>query len=159
MDVIGAEYRRAVCVSGNRKFFCKRSCTNTISPQLVIGGYTKSAGHTLSYVDLQGTCFDEDFIATGFGLHLAIPILREHMDDGKWKTKTEAEAKKVLEECLKLLFYRDCKASCNVQFAVADAAGTRIEEPYRLDTFWGHEAWAKPGVDFAKGTFSGTQSW
>ena len=33
-----------------------------------------------SYVDLIGTAYEENFIATGFGAYLAIPIIRE-----KWR--------------------------------------------------------------------------
>jgi len=137
-----------------RKLYDRRSNMNPLWNQIVIGGI-KNGSHYLGYADLQGTCFEEDCIATGFGMHLALPILRKHADDGRWKTLDEKTAKSVLEECLKLLFYRDCKASCNVQFAVSNSNGTKIEEPFRLETHWTHPTWMKAGKELNKGT----QSW
>lgn len=137
-----------------RVLYNRRSKINPLWNQLVIGGI-KHGKHHLAYADLQGTCFEEDFIATGFGMHLALPILRKHADDGKWKTLDEKAAKAVLEECLKLLFYRDCKASCHVQFCVSNASGTKLETPYRLETHWTHPTWMKAGKELNKGT----QSW
>jgi len=141
-----------------RVLYNRRSKIDPLWNQLVIGGY-KNGKHQLTYVDLQGTQYDEDFLATGFGMHMALPILRAELDNGKWQTKTEAEAKAVLEKCLKLLFYRDCKASCNVQIAVINGNGTKIGDPYRLETFWEHETWMKTGAELAKSGFAGTQSW
>lgn len=140
-----------------RVLYNRRSKVDPLWNQLVIGGF-KNGKHQLTYVDLQGTQFDEDFIATGFGMHMALPILREELDNGKWTTKTEAEAKAVLEKCLKLLFYRDCKASCQVQISTITNSGVKISEPYRLQTFWEHKTWTLPGAALAKGV-AGTQSW
>lgn len=137
-----------------RVLYNRRSKVNPLWNQLVIGGI-KGGKHHLAYADLQGTCFEEDCIATGFGMHLALPIMRKHVDNGRWKNLDEKAAKSILEECLKLLFYRDCKASCNVQFAISDAKGVRKEEPFRLETHWTHPTWMTAGKELNKGT----QSW
>jgi len=51
---------------------------------------------------LVGTCYEENFIATGFGAYLAIPLIRE-----KWNPRmSEGEARQLLEDCLRVLFYR-----------------------------------------------------
>ena len=51
---------------------------------------------------LIGTCYEENFIATGFGAYLAIPLIRE-----KWNPRmSEGEARQLLEDCLRVLFYR-----------------------------------------------------
>ena len=50
-----------------------------------------------------GTHFEENHIATGFGNHMAIPILR-----GEWREDmTFEEAVKLIEKCLLVLLYRD----------------------------------------------------
>ena len=50
-----------------------------------------------------GSSFTDNTVATGFGLHLAQPILRK-----EWKeTMTVVEGKALLEECMKVLYYRD----------------------------------------------------
>lgn len=135
-----------------RVLYNRRSKVDPLWNQLIIGGY-KDGQHQLTYVDLQGTQFDEDFIATGFGMHIAIPVLRAELEDGKWRTKSEQEARAIMEKCLKLLFYRDCKASCQVQICVMDKDGVKVGDPYRLETFWEHNSWARPGKA------NTTQSW
>lgn len=135
-----------------RVLYNRRSKVNPLWNQLVIGGVDPQTGAPmLKYVDLQGTEYDECYVATGFGMHLAVPALREAVEDGRWQHLTLEAAKKVLESALKLLFYRDCKASCVVQFAVATQAGVEVEDSYRLDTFWGHEMWKKPASALAPG--------
>jgi len=136
-----------------RVLYNRRSKNNPLWNQLVIGGVKDSEPH-LAYVDLQGTCFEEDFLATGFGLHLAIPILRKHAEYGKWKSLSLEQAKKVVTECLELLFYRDCKASCEVQIANVGSDGkVDLGEPFKMKTFWEHPTWMKPGSE------RGTGSW
>lgn len=49
---------------------------------------------------------------------------------------TEAEAKKLLEDCLRVCFYRDCRASSRILIAKATVEGTEILEPYELATDW-----------------------
>ena len=57
----------------------------------------------LGFTDLQGTAFEENFVVSGLGLHLSMPIIRNG-----WKPDmTEAEAKELLKTCLSVLFYRD----------------------------------------------------
>lgn len=129
-----------------RIMYNKRSKTDPWWNQLCIGG-VKDGKKTLSYVDLQGTCYEEDFMATGFGMHLAMPILRD-----MWKADMSYdEARSLCESCLKLLFYRDCKASCKIQIATATEKGTTIEKAYKMDTFWAHATWTKTSAELNQG--------
>jgi hypothetical protein len=50
-----------------------------------------------------GSSFTDNTVATGFGLHLAQPILRKEWTE----SMTVVEGKKLLEECMKVLYYRD----------------------------------------------------
>ena len=90
-----------------------------------------SATVFLGLVDKIGTTYTDNYIATGFGSYLALPILREH-----WRSDlTEGEARALLEDCLKVLFFRDCRASSKIQLAkysVADNTAM-VSEPYQLD--------------------------
>ena len=56
--------------------------------------------------DLYGSTYQADVLATGFGLHLAIPLLRKHQRGDM----SYDEAKKLLEDCMRVCFYRDCRA-------------------------------------------------
>ena len=69
----------------------------------------------LGYVDLLGTTYSSPTMATGFGAHIAIPLLREAYEakagiEGDGPLLTEEEAEKLLAECMKVLFYRDARS-------------------------------------------------
>jgi 20S proteasome subunit beta 7 len=69
----------------------------------------------LGYVDLLGTTFSAPTLATGFGAHIAQPLLREAYEakagvEGTGPLLTEEEAEKLLGECMKVLFYRDARS-------------------------------------------------
>ena len=109
----------------------KRNKGDPFWNQLLIAGY-RNENSFLGYVDLIGTAYEENFIATGFGAYLAIPIIRE-----RWNPNlSEGEARDLLEDCLRVLFYRDCRASNRIQIAKATSEGTLISEPYELKADW-----------------------
>lgn len=62
----------------------------------------------LGCVDKIGTAFSDTKIATGYGAHIALPLMREALEKKPQMTKEEARI--VLINCLRVLFYRDCRA-------------------------------------------------
>merc|ERR1711957_584106 len=58
-----------------RIMYNRRTKMNPLYNQFLIAG-KKGDETMLGFVDHQGTAFQEDFIATGFGSHLAMPLLR-----------------------------------------------------------------------------------
>ena len=109
----------------------RRNKGNPLWNQLLIAGF-KNGASFLGYVDLIGTAYEENFIATGFGAYLAIPLIRE-----KWsEDMEEGEAKDLLEECLRVMFYRDCRASNRIMIAKASADGVVVSEPYEISHDW-----------------------
>ena len=48
----------------------------------------------------------------------------------------EGEARALLEDCMKVLFYRDCRAASRIQLAKVSSEGVLISEPYELETSW-----------------------
>jgi 20S proteasome subunit beta 7 len=99
--------------------------------QILVAGLKNDAPF-LGYVDLIGTCYEENFVATGFGAYLAIPLIRE-----KWDAQmSEGEARDLLEDCLRVLFYRDCRASNRIILAKVTKDGPIVSEPYELTTDW-----------------------
>lgn len=82
----------------------------------------------LSYVDLYGSNFEDDIVTTGYGAYLAAPLLRK-----KWRADmSEAEAKAMLEEAMRVLYYRDCRTINRFQLSTVTAAGVNISEPYEV---------------------------
>jgi 20S proteasome subunit beta 7 len=84
----------------------RRNKMNPLWNQLLVAG-AQNGDVFLGYVDLIGTAYEENFIATGFGSYIAIPMIR-----ARWRADMdEGEARALLEDCLRVLFYRDCRAS------------------------------------------------
>lgn len=63
----------------------------------------------LGYVDLLGTTYTSPTIATGFGAYLAQPLLRK-ATESRTTLISKEEARQVLEDCLRVLFYRDARS-------------------------------------------------
>lgn len=83
-----------------------RGCHVVVSRGVVWCAGHKDGKSFLGYVDLIGTCFTDNYIATGYGLHLALPLIRD-----RWRADmTEGEARALLEDCMRVLWYRDCRA-------------------------------------------------
>ncbi|KAJ3195235.1 Proteasome subunit beta type-7 [Irineochytrium annulatum] len=121
----------------SRVMYGRRNKFNPLWNSLVVGG-VRDGKSFLGFVDLQGTTYYSDSIATGFGGHIALPILRKAIDAaGGSENITEAAAAKLMDDCMRVLFYRDARSMNKIQRATIDASGVRITEPYVLDTEWG----------------------
>ena len=136
--------------------YSKRNKFNPYWNDLVVAGMDSSTGKPfLGMIDKIGTTIQENFLATGYGGYLALPLLRE-----KWRPDlTEGEARALLEDCMKVLFMRDCRASQRIQLAKADIASastTLVSEPYDLDM---SQAWNAPSFIEAKGDLEGDGGW
>lgn len=63
----------------------------------------------LAFVDLLGTTYTAPSLATGYGAHIALPILREAVDPNP-DAITEDAAREILRNCMRVLFYRDARS-------------------------------------------------
>jgi len=128
-----------------RVMYNRRSKMNPLFNQFLVAGKKKDEPSILFYVDHQGTAFEEDYTATGFGMHLAMPLLRD-----EWRADlSEAEARALVTKCLEVCFYRDCRAYPKVQISIAtgDPATTKIEEPFLLDHKWDHDFYLRKNLE------------
>ncbi|GAX18881.1 20S proteasome subunit beta 7 [Fistulifera solaris] len=119
--------------------YSRRSKFNPFWNELLVAGKDLKGKPFLGSVDKIGTTVRDNFIATGFGAYLAMPLLRE-----KWRPDlTEGEARALLEDCMKILFFRDCRASPRIQLAKCAYDEVLVSEPYELDTAaaWQAEAY------------------
>ncbi|OXA51447.1 Proteasome subunit beta type-4 [Folsomia candida] len=95
----------------------------------------------LGFVDKLGTAYTDPIITTGYASMLATPLIRKAVED-KLKDKNEkltlAEARKVIEDSLTLMYYRDARASNKYQIAIIPSNGEAsiIEEPKTLLGDW-----------------------
>lgn len=95
-----------------------------------------SEGPFLSYVDLLGTTYSSPVIATGMGSAMGIPLLRKVTDDDAWKSLTRENARKTLDECMKVLYYRDARSLNKFSVATVTSEGITIEKDQTVPTQW-----------------------
>jgi 20S proteasome subunit beta 7 len=152
MDSLYADNSKAMTAASTWNYlrmimYSRRTKMNPLWNELVVAGTDLDGQPFLGMVDKIGTAVQDKFVATGFGSYLAMPLLRE-----KWRPDlTEGEARALLEDCMKVLFYRDCQASCRIQLAKcvagAGAAPPIVSEPYQLETSWDAPSFIAPVAD------------
>jgi 20S proteasome subunit beta 7 len=136
-----------------RVMYNKRSRGNPFYNQFLVVGKKGDEPTMLAFVDHQGTYYEDDFVATGFGSYLAMPHLRN-----EWKpTITKAEAEQLIIKCLKICFYRDCRAYCKYTIGCCDGKSATVSALTDLDHFWEHEAWMKQSL--TKNTGADASTW
>ncbi|KAI0942403.1 hypothetical protein AcW1_010270 [Taiwanofungus camphoratus] len=119
----------------SRLMYSRRSKMNPLWNALLVGGF-RDGKRFLAYVDLLGTTYSSPSIATGYGAHIAIPLLRKAVD-GRQDTLSEADARKLLQDCMRVLYYRDARSLDKYQIATVTAAGVSISDAQKLETSWG----------------------
>jgi len=117
-----------------RVYYNRRSEMDPLWNKLVIAGYQNEKPF-LGCVDLMGKSYEGDCIATGFGNYLAVPIMREFLEKNNNKI-TEAQARDVLDRCMKLLYFRDGRAYDKYSMAIVTKDGVRMEDQKQLQTNW-----------------------
>lgn len=122
-----------------RVMYNKRNKADPYYNKLLIAGHKDGTAY-LGYLDMYGTEFSDNYTATGFGAHMALPIIRD-----RWRSDlTEGEARAILEDCMRILWYRDTRALNKIQLAKITAEGSVISDPYQLDTKWDYASFVNP---------------
>lgn len=124
-----------------RLMYNRRNKFDPLWNSIVLGG-VKNGQKYLGMVSMIGVHYLDDHVATGFGNHLARPLLRE-----EWKENlTFEEGVKLLEKCMRVLLYRDRSAVNKIRIAKITEEGVKLYEPYSLKTFWDFSAFKNPTV-------------
>ncbi|PVU88920.1 hypothetical protein BB559_004291 [Furculomyces boomerangus] len=112
----------------------RRSKVNPLWNKFIVAGLEDGESF-LGFVDLYGTTYKSPVMATGFGAHIALPILRKYAE-ARCDTLTEEEAIEILDNCMRVLYYRDARSFNKIQRAKVTASGIEITAPYSLETNW-----------------------
>lgn len=108
----------------SKVMYKRRTDINPLWNQLLVAGLDRDDEPFLASVDLLGTTFSSPTLATGFGAHLAQPLLRKVVDDEAGvKDVTQEMAVEAVKECMKVLFYRDARSLDRYSIAVVTKEG------------------------------------
>ena len=82
-----------------------------------------------------GVTYSSPTLATGFGAHLALPLLRKLADTEKDVETIDLEtARKAILEAMKILYYRDARSARKFSLAVVDhKLGLSIEKNLKVE--------------------------
>ncbi|EME29591.1 20S proteasome subunit beta 7 [Galdieria sulphuraria] len=131
-----------------RVLYAQRSRLNPFWNSLIVGGYVQSQSF-LGMVDLYGTTFESEVLASGFGVLLGLPLLRKAYRPDL----TVQEGIKIVEEVYRVLFYRDARSINRIQVATATVDGVTISEPYSLETKWDFKGFVNPRSTYDESTW------
>lgn len=122
-----------------RVMYNRRSRFNPLWNTVVVGGLENDGSVYLGTVNMIGIAFQNEAIATGFGAHLALPILRDALE--KKPKLTAAEAKELIAKCMEVLFYRDARSFDEFEMAIITSQGTEVVSPIPVKSNWelGHQ--------------------
>jgi len=101
---------------------------------LVVAGYHADKPF-LGYIDKIGSAYVDDSITTGYGSHMARPLIRKALDAPGAKL-SKVDAVKLLIDCMKILYYRDARAINKFEIAIVSKEGVVVETDMMADTNW-----------------------
>lgn len=93
---------------------------------------TDEKGRMIGAVNSKGNFWFDDSVAISFSSNFVLPVLRE-----KDLVNMEREdAIKMMEECFRLLCYKDCRSTNTIQIGIIEKGKIDILEPTNLTTDW-----------------------
>ena len=57
---------------------------------------------------------------------------------------SEGDARALLEDCMRICFYRDCRAINKLTLGKAEAGTAVVSAPYSLETKWDYASFKEP---------------
>lgn len=123
----------------SKLMYGRRSKFDPLWNHILVAGLDGEDKPFLASVDLLGTTYSSPSLATGFGAHLAQPVMRKYVPDEKAVEGLDREkAVEVVKECMKVLFYRDARSMDKYSIAVITKAGVDIKLDEKLEK----QSWA-----------------
>ncbi len=124
----------------SKVMYKRRSDFNPLWNQMLVAGLDDDEKPYLASVDLLGTTFTSPTLATGYGAHLAQPLLRKLMpnDEASVPDVTKEMAIDAVKACMKVLFYRDARSLDQYSIAVVTKDGVDLKDDEKLE----NQSWA-----------------
>ncbi|ERL88764.1 hypothetical protein D910_06146 [Dendroctonus ponderosae] len=117
-----------------RVLYNRRSQMDPLWNNFIIAGI-QDGEPFLGTVDKQGTAYEDKAICTGYGAHIATPLLRDVLD--KTPQLDMAEARAQVARCMEVLYYRDARGYDKYQQGTVDVnQGVEIQSPLAVTHSW-----------------------
>lgn len=122
----------------SKVYYGRRTKMNPLWNAVLVGGVDSKNEPFLSHVDLLGVTFSSPALATGFGAYMALPLLRQLVPyPDSYKNVTEADARAMVDKCMKVLFYRDARSIDKYDVATITTGNVKIEKNIKcVDQNW-----------------------
>jgi len=117
-----------------RVLYNKRCRFEPLWIDMVIGGMQDGVPF-LGHVDFRGRAYEDTAIATGYGKHLALPLIREKTENQTVQLNNE-RAIELTKNCMEVLYYRDCQGFPQYKIASCDAEGAKVDGPLNVAEKW-----------------------
>jgi len=119
-----------------RVLYNRRSKFDPLWNTIVVGG-VQDGTPFLGGVDMIGTAWTEDVIATGIGKAFAIPAMTADLERiGGHDNLTKDQAVELVKKAVRVCYLRDCRATLRYHIAVIDEQDAKVEGPFTIDSNW-----------------------
>jgi len=122
-----------------RTCYAKRNKMEPWYNSFVVGGLNSKNETYLGYTDMWGTHYTDNYVTTGFGSYLGLPLIRKDYKEDM----TLEEAKALMAQVMKILYYRDCRATSEYTLYVVKTDGTATSEKLKVDPDWSVSKYVK----------------
>jgi len=119
-----------------RVLYNRRSNFDPLWNTIVVGGM-QDGKPFLGGVDMIGTAWHEEIIATGIGASFAIPSMTADLEKcGGTENLTKDQAVDLVKKALRVCYLRDCRATMRYHIAAIDANDATVDGPFTIDSNW-----------------------
>ncbi|KAF5301635.1 hypothetical protein FQA39_LY10682 [Lamprigera yunnana] len=116
-----------------RIMYNRRSRFDPFWNNFIVGGIQEGIPF-LGTVDKLGTAYEDNAICSGYGAHLALPLIRDALEQNS--LMSEVEAKALMTKCMEVLYYRDARSFFKYEIGVITDEGVKIEGPIEVEQKW-----------------------
>ena len=101
----------------------------------LVGGLDAQDNKYLGYIDQYGTLLEGDWMVSGLAHYFCKVLLASYAKPDM----SEKAAREILEQCMRILIYKDARNGEKIQICKITKKGVEIEEPYTISTTWTHK--------------------
>ncbi|XP_058829051.1 proteasome subunit beta type-4 [Topomyia yanbarensis] len=103
---------------------------------MVVGGI-QDGEPFLGHVNLRGRAYISDVVATGYGTHMALPLLREYSENPTaYAGLDRQKASELIKSVMEVLWYRDCRSDPKYSQVICTSEGVHLDSHCFVNQNW-----------------------